>query len=147
MLHQTLGSVQMLKGANASAVNTLCWVAGSQRPGPGHRGLRYSWGFSPYKRRATGLRTGSKPEERCPWLSPPATAWQVTRTCLALSAFGRALCGEVFLICLRCHSPALWGVVAFSWWLGRKPPEPEGVAVLDDKGHHEYKSLRGGFIY
>lgn len=50
-------------------------------------------------------------------------------------AFGCALCGEVFLICLHCHSPALWGIVAFSWCLGRKPPEPEGVAVLDDKGH------------
>lgn len=29
--------------------------------------------------------------------------------------------------------PAPWGVVAFSWWLGRKPLEPEGIAVLDDR--------------
>lgn len=29
--------------------------------------------------------------------------------------------------------PALWGFVAFSWWLGRKPLEPEGIAVLDDR--------------
>lgn len=42
---------------------------------------------------------------------------------------------EVLAICLRCHSPALWGFVAFSWWLGKEPPEPEGIVVLDDKGH------------
>lgn len=92
--------------------------------------------LAPHEKQATGLQVGSEPEERCLWLSPPAAAWQVTRTCLAHSVLGCALCGEVFLICPHCHSLALWGIVAFlGGWAESLWGLKELLCLMTDKGY------------